>query len=190
MTPADPEFHHYDRTTIILHWLVAIFVATLWIGAETIDWFWEGPARADARSLHILLGFLLGGIGGVRFVWRLSFGRPLPPVDTGVLGAAANLTHQGLYVLLAAMVFVGMLLLWATGDSVFNSLAIPPNDPVDRALGQRLQHIHSLIGWIILAVVAMHVGAVLFHRYVLRDGVLDRMLPRRSAGGQGHFEGK
>jgi cytochrome b561 len=182
VTPVDPNFQRYDTVTIILHWLVAIMVAALWIGAETIDWFPQGPLRADARSLHISLGFLLGAIGGGRFVWRLSFGRPLPPADAGVLGTAANVTHQGLYALLAVMVFVGMLLLWASGDSVFNYLDSPLLDPDDRALAARLQHAHAVIGWVILAAVGLHVVAVLYHYFVLHDTVLGRMLPGRPAG--------
>ncbi len=175
----DPEFQRYDATTIVLHWLVAILVAILWLGAEMIDRFPEGPSRSDARSFHIVLGFLLGGIGSVRFVWRLSFGKPLPPADAGFLGIAAKIAHQGLYALLAAMVFVGMLLLWATGDSVFNYLDMPVNGPDDRALAARLRYIHDLIGWVIVAAVGLHVAAVLFHHYVLRDTVLGRMLLRQ-----------
>ena len=33
----------------------------------------------------------------------------------------------------------------------------------------------------LLALIGLHAGAALFHRLVLRDGVLQRMLPRMSA---------
>jgi cytochrome b561 len=168
----------YDTTSIILHWLVAALVAALWIGGETIAWFPEGPLRADVRSLHILLGTLLAVAVGVRFVWRLSFGQFLPPADAGVLGIAAKITHRGFYALLGAMVLVGMLLLSTTGDSFFNHLSMPANDPADRALADQLQSVHAVIGWIILALVGLHIVAVLFHRYFLHDRLLDRMLPR------------
>ena len=178
MQPADADSQRYDVITIILHWLVAGMVAALWIGAETLDGFPPGPLRADARSLHILLGLLLGGIGAIRLVWRLSFGIPLPPSDGGALGFAAKIVHHGLYALLAAMVFVGMLLLWATGDSVFNHFSMPTNDPANAALMGQLQTVHAVIGWIILAVVGLHIVGVLLHRYVWHDGVLGRMLLR------------
>lgn len=169
----------YDTITIILHWLVALLVAMLWIGGETLDWLPAGALRADARSSHILLGFVLGGIGAVRFIWRLSFGRVLPPLGDGALGLAASIAHKALYALLAAMVFVGMLLLAATSDSAFNHFNIPANDPADAALGGRLQAVHALIGWGIVLATALHILGVLFHQVVLRDGVLARMLPRR-----------
>lgn len=180
MAPDEPDRQRYDTTSIILHWLVAALVAALWLGGETLGWFTEGPARLDARSAHILLGVVLGMVGGVRFVWRLSFGEMLPPADAGALGLTARITHVGLYALLAAMVLVGMLLLWATGDSAFNHFPTPANDAASLALAGKLQSTHGAIGWVIMVMVGLHVVAVLFHRYVLQDGVLDRMLLRRS----------
>ena len=177
--PTHPDTQHYDATTIVLHWMVAVLVAALWIGGETLDWLSPATLRADARSFHILLGSALGVIGAVRFIWRLSFGRPLQPVDRGLMGIAANLTHQGLYVLLAAMVFVGMLLLWSTGDSAFNYFQLSHVEPVNAGEASQLQSIHAVIGWVIIAAVALHVVGVLFHRIVLHDAVLGRMLLRR-----------
>jgi cytochrome b561 len=181
VAPNEPNQQRYDWTSIVLHWLVAALVAALWIGAETLDWFPAGSARSDARSVHILLGTVLGMVGGVRFVWRLSFGEPPPPADAGAMGLASRITHVGLYVLLAAMVLEGMLLLWATGDSAFNHFDMPALDPAGLAQAARLQRVHGIIGWIILATVGLHIAAVLFHRYVLDDDVLERMLPRQSA---------
>lgn len=175
----NPDTQRYDTITIFLHWTVAILVAVLWIGGEAMDWFSPATLRADVRSLHILLGSALGVIGAVRFIWRLSFGRPLPPVDRGALGIVATLTHQGLYVLLAAMVFVGMLLLWSTGDSAFNYFTLAPPNPVNAGLAAQLQSVHGLIGWAIIAVVGLHVVGALFHQLVLRDAVLGRMSLRR-----------
>jgi len=181
VTPEVPDLQRYDRTSIVLHWLVAVLVAALWIGAETLGWFPEGTTRSDARSVHIVLGTVLGIVGGVRFVWRLSFGEPPAPADAGAMGLAARITHVGLYMLLAAMVFVGMLLLWATGDTAFNHFAMPVHDPSGRALADQLRSVHGIIGWVIVTAVGVHIAAVLFHRVVLRDDVLDRMLPRRAA---------
>ena len=169
----------YDLITIALHWLVALMVAALWIGAETLGWFADAASRADARSAHIMLGLALGVLGGGRFVWRMSFGRPLPPANTGALGVLSEVMHFGLYALLAAMVFAGMLLLWATGDSVFNHVAVADSDPASLVLATKLRFVHGLIGWVILAAVGLHVLAVLYHRFVRHDDVLSRMLPHR-----------
>ncbi len=168
----------YDAMTIILHWFTAVLVLVLWVGARALHGMPPGALRADGRSLHIVLGLFLGALGGGRFVWRLSFGRPLPPTDSGWMGTAARLTHGGLYTLLAAMVLIGILLAWMGGDSLFNQFTPAALDADNQALAEQLRRVHSLIGWAIVAVVAAHSAAVLFHHYALKDSVLARMMPR------------
>ena len=179
MQPVSTKARRYDRTTIAFHWVTALLVVTQWLGAQTIDWFPRGPLRVDARSVHISLGVALAAILGARIVWRLSQGRRLPLADNGALNVVAKGTHWALYTLLIAMVAVGLFLVWTRGDSIFNLFSVPAYDPGKRALAHRTQDIHALLGWAILALAGLHAAAALVHRYLWRDGVLDRMLPRR-----------
>ncbi len=39
--------------------------------------------------------------------------------------------------------------------------------------------LHRIFGYGLAGLIAMHVGAALFHHFVRRDGVLRRMLPKR-----------
>ncbi len=178
MQPVTPSAKRYDTATIAFHWLTAILVATQWLGAQTIDWFPKGPLRVDVRSLHITGGVLLAAILLGRVVWRLTGGRRLPPSDRGVLQILAKATHWGLYLLLGVMILVGLFVAWAQGASIFNQFNLPTFDPNNDALPDQAQDIHAIIGWIIVAVAGLHAAAALFHRYVMRDGVLARMLPR------------
>jgi cytochrome b561 len=162
---------------MVFHWATAILVAAQWLGAHTIDWFPKGPLKVDARSVHITIGLLLAVILFGRIVWRLTGGRRLPPADTGVLNLIAKGAHWSLYVLVAAMLLVGMALSWVQGDSIFNLFTIPAYEPGNRALAHQVQGIHATIGWIILGLAGLHASAALFHRYVWHDGVLSRMLP-------------
>ena len=171
------EFEQYDQATIWFHWVTAVLVAIQWLGAQTIDWFPRGAIRVDARSVHIMLGLLLAAILVAQIIWRLILGRRLPPSETGLLYVAAKAAHWGLYVLLMAMVLVGIALTWTRGDSIFNLFRIPAFDPGNHGLADQVQDIHATIGWIIVAVVGLHTAAALVHRYVLRDKVLARMLP-------------
>jgi cytochrome b561 len=49
----------------------------------------------------------------------------------------------------------------------------------DEDLADRLQDLHVDAAWALLALVCLHIGAALWHHFVLRDGVLRRMLPAR-----------
>jgi cytochrome b561 len=178
MQPTDPIATRYDTTTIVLHSFIAILVASQWLGAQTIDWFPRGPLRVDARSMHITFGLVLTTLLAVRIAWRLTAGRRLPAADKGLLHVVAKGTHYVLYVLLIAMVLAGMALAWTRGDSIFNLFSIPAFDPGNKALPGQVGDVHATIGWIIVAVAGAHAAAALLHRYLWRDGVLGRMLPR------------
>ena len=178
MQPISPGAKRYDGTTIFYHWAVAILVAAQWLGAQTIDWFPRGPLRVDARSIHITLGLCLGVLLAARIVWRLTRGRRLPPADRGALHAVAKAVQWSLYILIALMIIVGVALAWARGDSIFNLFSIPRLDPADHDLPDRVQGIHATIGWVIVGVAGLHAAAALAHRFLWRDGVLARMLPR------------
>jgi cytochrome b561 len=40
-----------------------------------------------------------------------------------------------------------------------------------------LEQVHETGAWLLLALIGLHAGAALFHALVLRDRVLQRMLP-------------
>ena len=169
----------YDATTMLLHWVTAVMVVVLWVGATTLDWLPRGPLRADARSFHVALGLALGVLIVGRLTWRLSWGKPLPGVKAGAFATAAEAAHKGLYALMAAMVLVGIVLVSTTGDTAFNHFRIDPLASADQALADQLRRTHAAIGWAIVALAGVHSAAAIYHQYVLRDNLLARMLPRR-----------
>jgi cytochrome b561 len=177
MQPVSPDAASYDTMTIRLHWATAILVALQWVGAQVIDWFPSGWMRVDARSVHIAGGVALAAILAYRLLWRATGGRRLKLADVGLLNVVAKLTHWGLHALLTAMVLVGLFLVWARGDSIFNLFRVPQYIPGDRALADNVLELHATISWAILALAGLHASAALVHRYLWRDGVLARMLP-------------
>ena len=180
MQPVSEASNHYDLRTIVFHWATAVLVVLQFVVAWTIDAFPSGPLRVDARSVHITLGTLLAMLLIGRLWWRATGGRRLPAADAGVAHVVAKGTHWSLYLLLLAMVSVGLFLTWVRGDSLFNAFSIPSFDPGNKALRHDTQEVHAAIGWVILALAGLHATAALVHRYLWRDGVLARMLPGRS----------
>ena len=47
----------------------------------------------------------------------------------------------------------------------------------DKAISLLFQSLHELAAWMLLALIGIHAAAALFHGLILRDGVLQRMLP-------------
>ncbi len=177
MQPVSSGAAKYDNRTILFHWMIAVLATVQWLGAQTIDWFPRGIWRTDVKSLHITLGVVIGIILVARVTWRLTQGRRLPAADKGLVQIIAKLIHFGLYVALAAMVLVGLFLVWAQGDNIFYLFKIPAFDPTDTALPDQVQEIHEIIGWIIVTGAGIHASAALVHHYVFRDCILRRMIP-------------
>ena len=169
----------YDSKTIWLHWLTAGLVVALWIIAKVIDDFASGMPRITVRSVHILLGVTLALVLLTRIAWRLGQGVKLPMADKGVLGVLSKLVHYGLYALVVAVVFGGFANVWVRGDSIFGLFQVPAFAPGDKALRRLVGDWHELGANTVLIIAGLHAAAALFHHFVLRDGVLRRMLPGR-----------
>lgn len=170
----------YDRCTVVLHWLTAALVASLWCLGQTIDWFPKGDPRIFARSLHISAGVALAVVLIVRLQWRFAGGGiHLPPAGAGRIDQLATLVHRLLYALLLATVVLGIANAWIRGDSVFNLFKIPAFDPNDKDLRETVEDWHGLAANTLLVVAFCHAAAALLHHFVRKDGVLRRMLPGR-----------
>jgi cytochrome b561 len=174
-TPA-PEVS-YDRRTIQLHWLTAVLVGLLWGIAQVIDLFPKGAPRIAVRSVHIGLGVLLGVVLLMRIVWRSRSGRRLPPANDGVAGHVARIVHFALYAGLVSVVLLGISNAWARGDSIFGLFGIPKLYPGNPHLKPAIEDLHKTFANALVIVAAAHALAAVVHHFILRDGVLRRMVP-------------
>lgn len=172
----------YDRRTVAAHWIVAGLVVAQWVGGQTIDWFAKGGPRIDARSVHLVLGTLLAAALIFRVQWRLRRGRRFA-VDWGSLdGGAAAIMHLALYAMLVAVVALGLFNEALRGDSLFNVAHLPKlgayGKEARHLLSNRVTTWHGIAANLLLVLAGLHATAALVHHYVVRDGTLQRMLPR------------
>jgi cytochrome b561 len=170
----------YDRRTILLHWVTAAIVGLLWGIGQVIDLFPKGPPKIAVRSVHIVLGVLLGVVLLIRIVWRTRSGRRLPPANQGLMGYVARIVHIGLYAGLAAVVLLGVTNAWARGDSLFSVWKIPKLYPDIPQLKPAVENLHATLANALIIVAAAHALVAIAHHFILRDGVLRRMLPGRT----------
>jgi cytochrome b561 len=166
----------YDRRTILLHWVTAALVGLLWAIAQIIDFFPKGAPRIAVRSVHIALGVVLGAIVLTRIVWRSRPARRLPQVNDGVLGHAARIVHWALHAGLAAVILLGISNAWARGDSIFSLFSIPKLYVGNPQLKPTIENLHKTFANALVILAAAHAAAALVHHFILRDGVLRRML--------------
>lgn len=165
----------YDKITIRLHWATAALVSILWLMGRTIDFMPQGPLRVDVWSLHIVLGTMLACVLAARIIWRSTSGRKLPSADHGTLELLARAVHWLLYLLLAAVVVLGVINVFTHAFPLFNVWRFPKVGDTD--LRRMINNWHDLAANIIMVVALLHATAALFHHYVVKDTVLRRMWP-------------
>ncbi|ACK49145.1 cytochrome B561 [Methylocella silvestris BL2] len=175
---ADAPAATYDKTTISLHWASAGLIALLWIGGQTGDWF-SGQPKLIAWSTHVTLGFALTLVLVWRLVWRRSSGRHLPPANSGALQILAQSTHHLLYGLLLIVLALGIVNAFVRGFNLFGVASLPQLG--DREWRKPITELHGLAANILLGLAFLHAAAALAHHYLLKDGVLSRMLPERAS---------
>ena len=179
--PAEAVMPVRPRKLVALHWLTVLCVVTavtFILTRDQIDgkvlrqWLLEGHRHF---GLFVLLLFF------ARVVIRLRLGKlPHDNQASKLVRILAGLTHIALYALLITMPLLGWALSNAEGKPVhLFGLTLPALVGADEDLADTLQAWHLNAAWVLLGLVSLHVAAALWHHFVLRDGVLRAMLPRR-----------
>ena len=170
---------NYDNVAVALHWATALLVVIQFVLAISWDYFTK-PTRQSMESVHISLGVLLTAVILARIAWRLIPGHQVSSLRLGWVKRASKGVHYLLYLLLMAQAGTGFAFRWAQGHSVefFGLFGIPgPYEELARPDRRLLHEVHEYVGWTIVIVAFAHASAALYHRYVLKDRVLRRMLP-------------
>jgi len=180
----------YPTAVIVLHWATAAAV----VGLMVMGWWMQtipkepvGP-RADAYNLHKSIGLTVLVLMLVRLGWRISHRPPeLPPLPSWQAWAA-RAVHALLYVLMFTAAFSGYLGSAVSGYPVkFFGVVLPAWAPASPMLKEACSVIHLIASWGLVIVIGVHLAATLYHQWVLRDGLLQRMWPtsgrRGGAGG-------
>jgi cytochrome b561 len=160
----------------ILHWLTAILIFTmLFIGFVMVNSIGD---YATLLTIHKTLGVLVLIIVVIRVVNRLTHRPPaLPPTVGRLEHVAVAGSELALYGLLLAQPLVGWAMLSASGTPVvvFGAVTLPAIAPVNLTLFGVLRTAHSVLAYLLVALIAAHISAVLMHAIGLGDGMLRRM---------------
>jgi cytochrome b561 len=170
----------YSAGAKALHWLVAGLVAAQFAVAWTMPDIHRGTPQGGLIDLHLSLGAAILLLVALRALLRLV--RPGPAVHGGnrLLRRAARMTHLLLYTLLLALPLLG----WANASSrgwtvsLFGVLPLPSLLPAGSPLGPVLGDVHGLAATLLLIGVGLHAAAVAYHQVLLKDRLLQRMLPQ------------
>ena len=179
----------YSAVARTFHWLTVAFVLvqvpigiTMVYRGYTLN-IWD-DATNQLYSTHKLVGFTLLWLVLARIAYRLWHGAPPPePTLEPWQRRGSTIVHDTLYVLLVVVPILG----W-TGISLYPALdifglfSLPALASPNQDMANVVLEIHTSLAWLLIVLVIGHVGMALFHYFVRKDHVLQRMLsglPRR-----------
>lgn len=169
------------RKWVVLHWLTVLCLALAALLILTRDEVDGRAARAWLLEGHRHFGLFVLMLFFARVALRPRLGKSPPQGRaTWIMRGAAAATHMALYGTLLALPLLGWSLSDAEGKPVhlFGS-TLPALVGADEDLADTLLVWHQDVAWLLIGLVSLHVGAALWHHFVLRDEALRVLLPRR-----------
>jgi cytochrome b561 len=136
------------------------------------------PEKLQLYSWHKWAGVTVFLLVWLRLAWRVTHPAPaLPESMVPTMKLAAHAGHAALYGLMIVIPLSGWLMSSAKGFQTvwFGVLPIPDLIGKDKALGELLAQAHKLLNFLLMFTLAGHVGAALWHHFVLKDDTLRRM---------------
>ncbi|OYQ25742.1 hypothetical protein CHU93_13550 [Sandarakinorhabdus cyanobacteriorum] len=168
----------YSKGAIILHWLMAVMIIGNLAGGFLHDFVpTEGGQRALVMGLHKSFGLTIIALTLLRIGWRVANPPPaFPHYFTGGERLLAKAAHGAFYLLMLAIPVSG----WVMADrntrplSFFGALDVPKFG-VDKSIADAAHELHETLGWVMLALLALHIIGLLKHLVLDRDNLLVRM---------------
>jgi len=174
---ASAGYHPVAKT---LHWTTALLV----LGMIVLGlWMVDLPISVTkflAYAWHKWIGLVVLTLTVLRLLWRWYLPPPpLPSTVTAWESRLAPASHGALLVLLLAMPVSGWLMSSAGGVTVywFGVVKLPDLVARDPLTFEMLRATHHHLAWLLIALLALHVSAVVRHDIVRRDGIFRRMWP-------------
>lgn len=169
----------YRWPLVVLHWLTLLLIIAAYVIANVLEDMALSPLKLKLYAWHKWLGLLVLFLLPLRAFlrWRDRFDHRLGLAAWEMPISA--LVHAALYLLLLAVPLLGWLQSSAAGFPVvwFTVLPLPDLVGKDKVLADAFKELHAGSVNLLLALVALHAAAALYHQHVRHDGVLARMIP-------------
>lgn len=173
------EMVYYSAPARWLHWVTALCVLLVIPFGFVMMRLPSGPGQDQLFDLHRSIGFTILCLAVLRVVVRILKGAP--PHAPG-LAAWQRILSTAVHHLLYVLIFVMPLLGWGASSafgakvSVFGLFTLPDLVAKNEALSDTLGKTHVVLGFVMTALVLLHIGGALMHA-VKGDGVISRMIP-------------
>lgn len=168
---------HWGWPSKLLHWLTALLILIQIPLGYYADDLQRSPLKLELFGWHKSLGMVILMLAIMRLLWRMAGSIPTLPDATVLQQRLAGLGHSLLYGLMLALPLSGWVMSSAANRPInlFWLIEVPAITGPNKALKDIAEEVHEVSVTLLLVVLAVHIGAALWHHFKLRDSVLKRM---------------
>ena len=166
----------YGIISKLLHWLSAILLLIqIPLGFYLVDLDF-GEERLSIENIHIIIGLSIFYLVIIRLLNKIF--NPTPKLDPSIFKGQkfiAKLNHILLYVAILSITISGILKKLFNGETLvifFKEIKIQDN----YVLADQFYNIHILSNYTIIALITLHISAVIIHKLFFGENLLKKIL--------------
>jgi len=171
----------YPSTSKWFHWITVGLIAVALPTGFVISHLAE-ESKGAFYAVHQNAGFTVLIVAALRLWWKIRHPVPLDASLPAHMRIAANAVHHLLYAALILQPLLGFFMTNAFGfpqqgeTAYLGLIDFPKFMEAREGLANTLLALHSVLGWAIVVLLCLHIGAVIFHQAIRKDGTLLRMV--------------
>ena len=165
----------YGLISKVLHWLSAILLLIqIPLGFYLVDLDF-GEERLTFENIHVIIGLTIFYLVIVRLVKNII--NPTPKLNNSIFKGQkflAKINHLLLYVTILSITISGILKKLYNGESliiIFKKIKIEDNFE----LSEIFYDVHVFSNYVMIALIALHVVAVIIHKFFFDDNLLKKI---------------
>ena len=166
----------YGLISKFLHWVSAILLLVqIPLGFYLVDLDF-GTERISIENIHVVIGLSIFYLVIFRLIYKII--NPTPKLDPSIFKGQkilAKLNHLLLYVTILLITVSGILKKLFNGETLvifFKKIRIQDNFE----LGELFYEIHIFSNYLLIALIFIHLIAVITHKLFFNDNLLKKML--------------
>lgn len=162
------------------HWLIALGIIGMLIVGFIMADMNPSSTKYMLYGYHKSTGVLILLFVGLRLIWRFLNPTPqLPKTLRPWHHHVAKLSPIALYSLMFLMPLSGTILSQAGGHpiTIYGLFTLPNILPKLPALSKVAGMVHEYGAFAFIGILTLHVGAALYHHFIIKTNILRRMMP-------------